>query len=96
MGKNHINSLLRLCQHLYEELEMINTIIILTQTYYNNKEFTGQYYDLPREISIHISEERCRCINILSLLIDKTNITKTFCEAIENGLQLHDDSDNCG
>ncbi len=95
MGKNHISDLLCVCKDLREELETINTIIIMTQTYYINKEFTGQYYSLPREFSVHISEERNRCINILSLLSDKTNKIKRFCEDIEDGLELHNDSDDC-
>ncbi len=93
MGKNHISRVLSFCNKLYNELETINTIIIITYNYYFDKELSGHYYEMPAEFSIRISEERSHCINILSLLIKKTEEIKNICEEMEE--HLHDNADDC-
>ena len=92
MCKEHINNLMHFCRKLYENLERINTIIVITQNYYESKEMTGEYYSLPREYTIHISRERNHCINMLSLLFDEIVVMKQGIEAFDD--ELHDNSDN--
>ncbi len=92
MCKKHINNLLHFCRNLYENLERMNTIIVITRNYYENKEMHGQYYNLPEECTIHISRERSHCINMLSLLFDEIIVLKRGFETIED--ELHDNADN--
>lgn len=96
MGKNHISNLLRFCQKLYNELESINTVIVITNSYYLNKEVNGQYYNSPSEISLKISDERNKCINMLTLVSEKLSATKSLCESIEDEVVSHNDTNNCG
>ena len=95
MGKNHIDNLLDFCQKLYSKLEMIDTIIILTKSYYSEKEAYGKYYNLPREFSIHISQERTHCINMLTILSEHIEESIELNEAIEREVHLHNDTNNC-
>ncbi len=96
MGNNHIANLLNFCQKLYNELDSINTVIVITHNYFLNKEISGQYYNSSRDISLNISDERNKCINMLTLISEKLSITKGLCESIEDEVVSHNDTHNCG
>ena len=94
MGKNHIGKLLNFCQKLYNELESISTIIVITKSYCINKEVLGEYYNSSRDISVKISTERNDYINMLTLLSEKLTNTKDLCNSLEDEAVLHNDSNN--
>ncbi len=95
MGKNHINNLLHFCQSLYNEIDTLNTLAVMTKSYCTDKEFTGEYYSLKNEISLYLSEERNHYINMLTLVAESALKTRTLCESIENELCLHNNPDDC-
>lgn len=75
MDKNSENTFVQYYEKTLDELCVINSIIKLVKNSCLEREFTGQYYGIPQEKTIHISEERNNYINMLTLLAERvTNI----------------------
>ena len=87
MGLNH-NKLLRFNQEAFEQLNLANTIIQLTKTSCEQREFCGQYYGVSDEARKRLSIERNNYINMLEILSDKISSIINLNESIEEEIAL--------
>jgi len=67
---------------LYHALALINAI----KTSCQSKEFSGEYYGIPRDFASHLSDERNEYLSLLTLLNDKIMKIKTLNLCMENQL----------
>ena len=87
MGLNH-NKLLRFNQEAFEQLYLANSLIQLTKTSCEHREFCGQYYGVSEEARKSLSIERNNYINILEILSDKISNIINLSESIEGEITL--------
>ena len=87
MDKNSENSLMQYYEKTFDELCVINSIVKLVKNSCLEREFSGEYYGIPQEKIIHISEERNNYINMLTLLAERvTNIMNLHLILEKNGI----------
>ena len=70
----------------YDELDALESIIMLTQHSCRNQECNSVYYDLIEDKKFALSEERNHYINMLALALDKISILKKTNLQLEEGL----------
>ena len=95
MGKDRISNSLQICEKLFNELENINTVLLMTKTFCMEKEFNRQYYGISEESVLQLSEERNNYINMLVILSEKINTARNLNLSLERELRLHNDTDYC-
>ena len=94
MNNNAKNSVLDYYQETFEELCVINSIVKLVKNSCLEREFSGQYYGIPPEKIIHLSEERNNYINMLTVLSERVTNVMNLHEYMEVEKSLHNNSDN--
>lgn len=79
MKRTDATSLVDCYQETFEELCVANSIIKLVRSSCLEREFSGEYYGISRDKTIHISEERNNYINMLNILSEKiSNIMNLY------------------
>jgi len=74
---------------IHETTTLINALLLSCQ----DKEFKGQYYDLPQNSIYKLSEERNGYITLICMALEKLNSLQKIQLNIENTLtSLHQDS----
>lgn len=84
MDKYSENSFMQYYEKTFDELCVINSIIKLVKNSCLEREFSGQYYGIPQEKIIHISEERNNYINMLTLLAERVSNVMNLHLILEN------------
>lgn len=65
-------------EKMQDYLDLLTTIICLTKGTCESKEEKVQYYSIPNEQQILLSQERCHYINMLSIALDIINNLKNY------------------
>lgn len=95
MAGNHSN-LLRVHQEAFDELYVIETLVKLTKSSCLDKEFQGQYYGIPQDVSLKLSAERNQYINMLTVLSEKVSNLMDLNICMEKEITgLQQNSDDC-
>ena len=94
MEKYHNNKLLNFNQEAFEELYMADTLVQLTKSSCEAREYTGQYYGITNERRKKLSAERNNYINMLSILSDKISNIMDISLSMEKEIMLQQYSDN--
>lgn len=80
----------------FDELQNTSTLINSLLLSCQDKEFRGQYYDIPEKSVYKLSEERNSYLSLLSMASDKLYNLKKIHLNIEKKLStLHKYTDNC-
>ena len=95
MKKTDATNLLDCYQETLDELCVANSIIKLVRSSCLEREFTGEYYGISRDKTVHISEERNNYINMLNILSEKISNVMNLCLSLENESMLQQDTYNC-
>ncbi len=77
------------------ELYYINTLINVTKSVCQEREFKSDYYGIPNNYTKQISDERNEYISLLSLVSDKLKYIMTLNLSLEKELSLNKNSDYC-
>ena len=96
MGTCNINSVLMYNEEIFNELYNAGVLINATKCCCMDREFRGEYYGIPQNYIVEISNERNEYLSLLSLLSDKINHIHTLSRSIEKELTLQQDTDYCG
>lgn len=75
-------------EHIYENILIIESILLLTKESCLEREFNSIYYDLENDNRIFLSKERNHYINMLSIAQDKIEQIKTTGLHFENNLSI--------
>lgn len=73
-------------EHIFTELNVLESIIKLTKDSCFEKENNSIYYDLTKDKMVEISNERNHYINLLSLAVEKVNTIRNIGEMLELGI----------
>ena len=71
--QNTNNKLLCCYRDAFDELYVVETIVKMTISACQEREFNGQYYDIPVKNIPLLSAERNNYINMLTLLSERVN-----------------------
>ncbi len=87
MEKSH-NNLLAVYEKIFNEVYYADTIVEMLRQACQDKEFSGQYYGISKEIALKLSEERNHYINMLDLLSERITNIKTLNLLLEQAIML--------
>lgn len=83
-------------QETFDELCVINSVVKLVKNSCLEREFSGEYYGIPRDKTIYISEERNNYINMLNILSEKvTHIMNLQLFLEQENLLKHNSYNSC-
>ena len=95
MSTYNINSVLMYNEEIFNELYNAGVLLNATKCCCQDREFRGEYYGVPQNFIINISNERNEYLSLLTLLSDKINLINMLSNSIEKELTLHHDTDYC-
>lgn len=85
MNKNKIVLFyLDLCQNAYEELTVIDSLLVAIQETCLNLEMKSEYYNSQKTSTLKISEERNRYINLTSIARERIKKMEFLNSQMEN------------
>ncbi len=91
-----VNKLLCCYQEAFEELYIIESIVNMTMSSCQEREFSGQYYGIPAENLPQLSAERNNYINMLMLLSERIANIMTLNLSMEKEITLLEQNSNNG
>ena len=74
MDNDRIQKVLFCCEKSLNLLNSLESLLKITCSSCITKEFNSEYYDLPFEKRVNLSEERNMYINMLSIALEKTSL----------------------
>ena len=95
MSMHNVNSVLMYNEEIFNELYNAGVLLDATKCCCRDREFRGEYYGVPQNFIINISNERNEYLSLLTLLSDKINLIHTLSCSIEKELTLHHNTDYC-
>ena len=73
----------------FSEIHNTSSLIDAVLTWCKDKEFRGEYYNIPRKYAVKLSEERNQYLSLLTMASDRLHNLKQLNINIEQELTLH-------